>query len=90
MQRGAHFPCEGKAREGPKHFKFARLILPQRAECGHSLRVRGGKTSTARADIQTTVNTEFFLHRRKAALSPLGEFDFLAASACSTKNAAGT
>jgi hypothetical protein len=33
--------------------------------------VRGGKTSTARADIQTTVNTEFFLHRRKAALSPL-------------------
>jgi hypothetical protein len=59
-----------------------------RAECGHSLRVRGGKTSTARADIQTTVNTEFFLHRRKAALSPMFEYGFLAARARSTENAA--
>jgi hypothetical protein len=37
----------------------------------HAIRkLRGGKTSTARADIQTTVNPDFFLHRRKAALSP--------------------
>jgi hypothetical protein len=58
------------------------------AECGHSLRVRGGKTSTARADIQTTVNTEFFLHRGKAAWSPICEFGILAARARSTENAA--
>jgi hypothetical protein len=88
MQRGAHFPCVKKAWEGPKHFKLARLILLQRAECGHSLRVRGGKTSTARADIQTTVNTEFFLHRRKAALSPICEIGILAARARSKENAA--
>jgi len=29
-QRGANFPCEGRAREGPKHFKRAHFILPQR------------------------------------------------------------
>jgi hypothetical protein len=34
------------------------------------------------------VNTEFFLHRRKAALSPICEFGILAARARSTENAA--
>ena len=29
MQRGANFPCEGKAWEGPKHFKRAHFIRPQ-------------------------------------------------------------
>jgi hypothetical protein len=51
----------------PKHDV---TVTFRKADCGPSLRVRGGKTSTARADIQTTVNPEFFLHRRKAALSP--------------------
>jgi hypothetical protein len=39
-KRGAHFPCEGKAQGGPKHFKFARFILPQSAESGLSLQTR--------------------------------------------------
>jgi hypothetical protein len=31
-------PVRERASEGPKHFKLARLILPQRADCGLSLR----------------------------------------------------
>jgi len=44
--------------------------LTHLAEGGPLLQVRGGKTSTARADIQTTMNPEFFQHRRKAVWSP--------------------
>jgi hypothetical protein len=45
-----HFPCEGKAREGPKHFKLARLILPQRADYGPSLRLQTKLGNMKKAD----------------------------------------
>jgi hypothetical protein len=41
-----------------------------RADCRHSLQVRGGSASTARADIHIAEELSFFLHRRKAAPSP--------------------
>ncbi len=50
--------------------KVFRLIWTGRAESVHSLQVRGGSASTARADIHTAEELSFFLHRRKAAWSP--------------------
>jgi len=40
------------------------------ADSRRSLQVRGGKTSTARADIHITEDLSFFLHRRKAVWKP--------------------
>jgi hypothetical protein len=49
-QRGAHFPCEGKAQEGPKHYKLARLIMLQRAGCRPSLRLQTKLGNLKKAD----------------------------------------
>jgi hypothetical protein len=46
-------------------------IYTLRAASRPSLQVRGGRASTARADIQIAKALSFFLHRRKAAPSPL-------------------
>jgi hypothetical protein len=63
-------------------------ILTTRADCRLSLRWRGGSASTARADIHIAEELSFFLHRGKAAWSPICEFGILAARARSTENAA--
>ena len=46
-------------------------ILAVRADSRPSLQVRGGSASKARADIHIAEELSFFLHRRKAAWSPL-------------------
>jgi hypothetical protein len=45
-------PVRERASEGPKHFKLARLILPQRAETGHSLQAQTKLGNLKKADAQ--------------------------------------